>query len=122
MVRTSDAIKKVTGERPQLMRPPYGAINTRVESLLDDLGYPMVLWSVDPLDWRDRNSTTVANRVLGQVHPGSIVLLHDIHASTVAAVPRILRELEKRGYVFVTVTELYGHSLKDGKVYHSAER
>jgi peptidoglycan/xylan/chitin deacetylase (PgdA/CDA1 family) len=64
----------------------------------------------------------VANRVLKQVEPGSIVLLHDIHASTVAAVPRILEELSKRGYVFVTVTELYGRSLKDGKVYHSAER
>lgn len=50
--------------------------------------------------------------------PGSIVLLHDIHKTTVDAVPRILRELQKRGYVFVTVTvtELYGHDLSGGKV------
>jgi peptidoglycan/xylan/chitin deacetylase (PgdA/CDA1 family) len=116
---TASEIKRAIGRKPELMRPPYGGVNSRVRADLGKDGWPIVLWTVDPLDWKDRNTTIVANRVLSQVTPGAIVLMHDIHPTTVAAVPRILKELARRGYTFVTVSELYGgKALTAGKVYH----
>jgi peptidoglycan/xylan/chitin deacetylase (PgdA/CDA1 family) len=115
--RTDAVIRRTLGYAPTLVRPPYGAVNSRVGADLRSGGHPVVLWDVDPLDWRDRNSSTVAARVLGNVHPGSIVLMHDIHPTTVGAVPRILAELDRRGYTFVTVSELIGHPLRAGRMY-----
>ena len=105
------------GTRPTLVRPPYGSISPRVTADLRRLGDPVILWDVDPLDWKYRNADTVYANVMDQVGPGSIVLLHDVHPTTVAAVPRILKALADRGYVFVTVSELFGGELRAGKVY-----
>jgi peptidoglycan/xylan/chitin deacetylase (PgdA/CDA1 family) len=116
--RTARKVKAITGTRPTLVRPPYGALSGRVSSALAALGAPAILWSVDPLDWKYRNSTTVYRNVMRQVRPGSIVLLHDIHPTTVAAVPRILSALKKKGYHFVTVSELYRGKLKPGRTYN----
>ena len=118
--RTAREVEKVTGSRPTLVRPPYGSINPRVTGDLRRLGDPVILWDVDPLDWKYRNAGTVYANVMDQVGPGSIVLLHDVHPTTVAAVPRILSALAERGYVFVTVSELFAGQMKAGKVY--AER
>jgi peptidoglycan/xylan/chitin deacetylase (PgdA/CDA1 family) len=117
ITRTAREVQHVTGTRPTLVRPPYGSISPRVTADLRRLGDPVILWDVDPLDWKYRDSGTVYANVMDQVGPGSIVLLHDIHPTTVAAVPRILRSLADRGYVFVTVSELFGGSLRAGKVY-----
>ncbi|MFI6734839.1 polysaccharide deacetylase family protein [Nonomuraea sp. NPDC050451] len=103
--RTDQAIRAVTGVVPRLVRPPYGALNATVRRQTDR---PMVLWSVDTLDWRFRSSATVARRALRSVRPGSVILFHDIHPTTVRAMPRVLRKLAKRGYRFVTVSELFG--------------
>ncbi len=80
----------------------------------------MILWDVDPLDWKYRNADTVYANVMDQVGPGSIVLLHDVHPTTVAAVPRILKSLADRGYVFVTVSELFGGRVDGRKGLHGA--
>jgi peptidoglycan/xylan/chitin deacetylase (PgdA/CDA1 family) len=116
--RTDAIIRRTIGYRPTLVRPPYGGINARVDGILRSEGHPAVLWDVDPLDWKDRNSSIVESRVLSHVRPGSIVLMHDIHPTTVAAVPAILAELARRGYTFVTVSELYGHPLRPGANYY----
>jgi peptidoglycan/xylan/chitin deacetylase (PgdA/CDA1 family) len=123
VTRTAAEIRRASGVRPALMRPPYGDLSNRVRADLRKDGWPIVLWSVDPLDWRDRNASLVTHRVLSQVHPGSIVLMHDIHPTTVAAVPAILRELSRRGYTFVSVSELYGSTrLRPGSVYNGRTR
>ncbi|MFF4616996.1 polysaccharide deacetylase family protein [Nonomuraea jabiensis] len=103
--RTDQAIRAVTGVVPRLVRPPYGAFNGTVRR---QTGRPLVLWSVDTLDWRYRSSATVARRALRSVRPGSVILFHDIHPTTVRAIPRVLRKLAGRGYRFVTVSELFG--------------
>ncbi|WP_431927207.1 polysaccharide deacetylase family protein [Nonomuraea jabiensis] len=103
--RTDQAIRAVTGVVPGLVRPPYGAFNATVRR---QSGRPMVLWSVDTLDWRYRSAATVARRALRSVRPGSVILFHDIHPTTVRAIPRVLRKLAGRGYRFVTVSELFG--------------
>ena len=118
LTRSADVIEKITGNRPELMRPPYGSLSARVTGLLGARQWPIILWDVDPEDWKYKNADTVYKRVLSLTAPGSIVLLHDIHATTVAAVPRILAGLADRGYTFVTVSELYGRPLTDGEVYY----
>jgi peptidoglycan/xylan/chitin deacetylase (PgdA/CDA1 family) len=115
--RTAKKIAKATGHKPTLVRPPYGAYTPRVRKLIGDEHDAVVLWSVDPLDWKDRNSNTVYRRVTSRTKPGSIVLMHDIHGTTVAAVPRIIATLKARHYHFVTVSELYAGHLKPGHVY-----
>jgi peptidoglycan/xylan/chitin deacetylase (PgdA/CDA1 family) len=116
--RTQVAIRQVGGVRPSLLRPPYGATNARVGQAA---GMPQILWSVDPMDWRYRSSARTVKVVVRGVRPGGIVLLHDVHASSVAAVPRILAQLESKGYRFVTVSELFrGRTLRSGHCYLQA--
>lgn len=89
------------------MRPPYGALGERQKAIIyRDFGYPTLLWSVDPLDWQRPGSSVVANRIIRNTHPGAIVLAHDLHASTVSAMPKALDELLYQGYKFVTVSQL----------------
>ena len=111
--RTAEALKAL-GVSATLLRPPYGAFNATTRTL----GLPLVLWDVDPADWRDRDAATVASRVLANTRPGSIVLLHDIHPSTVAAVPAIVAGLKAKGYTFVTVPQLVG-TMRAGTAYFS---
>ncbi|MEU8133677.1 polysaccharide deacetylase family protein [Streptodolium elevatio] len=113
--RSATAITRATGRYPSLVRPPYGAHNERVRAAIKA---PVVMWSVDPRDWADRDARVVTSRVLGNVRPGSIVLMHDIHRSTADAAPAIITGLRKRGYHLVTVSELYGGTrLTPGRVY-----
>ncbi|HEX3612012.1 MAG TPA: polysaccharide deacetylase family protein [Sporichthyaceae bacterium] len=117
ITRTADVVEDATGIRPELMRPPYGDLNQHVRQILAQRDWPIILWTVDPEDWKDRNSDTVYERVVSGTRPGAIVLMHDIHPTTVAAVPRILAALKREGYTFVTVSQLYGHDLTPGKTY-----
>ncbi|HEY5707691.1 MAG TPA: polysaccharide deacetylase family protein [Terrimicrobiaceae bacterium] len=104
---TNDVIAKVTGKRPTLMRPPYGATSSILNKrLTEDYGLKVILWSVDPLDWRYRNSNRVYSYIVQNTHPGAIILTHDIHATTVAAMPETLDTLTAKGYKFATVSEL----------------
>jgi peptidoglycan/xylan/chitin deacetylase (PgdA/CDA1 family) len=104
---TNQAIANATGKRPVLMRPPYGATSVSLNRRLNEqFGLKVILWSVDPLDWKYRNSDRVYNSIVQNTRPGSIILAHDIHATTVAAMPATLDALLAKGYKFVTVSEL----------------
>ena len=104
---TNEAIVKATGKRPVLMRPPYGATSAILNKRLSEqFGLKVILWSVDPLDWKYRNSNRVYNTIIQNTQAGSIILTHDIHATTVAAMPATLDALLGKGYKFVTVSEL----------------
>jgi peptidoglycan-N-acetylglucosamine deacetylase len=105
--RTDDAIKNATGKRPTLFRPPYGSITEREKhGIHDEFGYDIILWDVDPLDWKRPGPAVVRGRILKETRPGSIVLSHDIHPGTIEAMPSTLDELEAKGFKFVTVSEL----------------
>jgi peptidoglycan-N-acetylglucosamine deacetylase len=104
---TNQAIANATGKRPVLMRPPYGATSVSLNKRLNEqFGLKVILWSVDPLDWKYRNSSRVYNSIIQNTRPGSIILAHDIHPTTVAAMPATLDALLAKGYKFVTVSEL----------------
>jgi peptidoglycan/xylan/chitin deacetylase (PgdA/CDA1 family) len=105
--KTNTAIRAAIGHDPVLIRPPYGATNPRLDRLFNEkYGMKVILWSVDPLDWKYRNSAHVEKEILAQTGPGGIILSHDIHATTVAAMPATLDALIAKGYKFVTVSEL----------------
>ena len=107
--RTNDAIKQATGVTPAILRPPYGAVNGVVLEQLRLRGMSSILWSVDTRDWADRNSDIVCSRAVAGARPGAVILIHDIHQTSVGAVPCILSSLKQQGYSFVTVQGLLGN-------------
>lgn len=115
---TADAIKKAAPDAQiTFTRPPYGAFNPRVISVLKSLNHAAVIWDVDTLDWKHRDPNAVLAQVQQQTKPGSIILMHDIHPTSVQAVPEIIKYLRSQGFTMVTVPELFGGSLTPGKIY-----
>ena len=116
--RTNVAVKKITGTAPIVMRPPGGAVNNMVKS---QTGMPMILWSIDTLDWRTRNAASTKTAVLDHVKDGDIVLMHDLYEATANASTTIIPTLVERGYQLVTVSELAEcrGGMKAGCLYYS---
>lgn len=107
ITNTNAAIEKAGGPKPTLVRPPYGATNSAITKRLnEEFGLKVIMWDVDPLDWKVRNSEHVRSEILKGTKSGSIVLAHDIHPTTVAAMPQTIDELKAKGFQFVTVSEL----------------
>jgi len=106
------SIREVTGVEPCLIRTPNGAWDDMVLGVADELGYKVIQWSADSLDWKKPGVDAIVNRVLDRVHPGAIILMHasDTCLQTPEALPRVLEGLKARGYELVTVSEL----LKEG--------
>jgi len=105
--RTEDIIVKTAGLKPKLMRPPYGELTKRQRIWVNhDFGYKVILWAVDPLDWKRPGPSVVARRIIAGTRAGSIILSHDIHPPTIEAMPRVFDALLARGFKFVTVSEL----------------
>jgi len=101
--RTEAALEAVLGGGEYWLRPPYGQVNAGEE---ENLGVPLVKWSVDPRDWESRNAEKVTRAILENVEPNSIILLHDIYPTSVDAALRVVDRLQAEGYWFVTVEEL----------------
>ena len=100
---TNSAVQNVIGAAPVIMRPPGGGHNATVRSAV---GMPLIMWSIDTLDWKTRNAASTQAAVLGKVSDGDIVLMHDLYGQTAAASRVIIPELLRRGYQLVTVSEL----------------
>ncbi|MFF1961901.1 polysaccharide deacetylase family protein [Streptomyces sp. NPDC058220] len=116
--RTQNAIEKITGHKPTLMRPPQGRTDDQVAEVSRDLGLAQILWSATAKDYSTTDSALIKKRVLDQADRDGIILLHDIYDGTVPAVPGIIDELKKRGYTFVTVPQLMAPGVAEpGKVY-----
>jgi polysaccharide deacetylase family sporulation protein PdaB len=105
------SVQSVTGTTLKIFRPPGGVYNDTVVNTARTAGYMVVMWSwnQDTRDWSNPGVKRIVNRVISNAHNGGIVLFHDsggARSQTVAALEQILPELKKRGYVFVTVSEL----------------
>lgn len=103
---TQNAIFRSIGVNAKFFRPPYGAINEKASKIAQTFGLKIVMWSIDPFDWQDPAPETIEERVLSNIQPGDIVLLHDVHRNTVYALPYILEGLKRKGLRCVTVSEL----------------
>lgn len=102
------AIMQVAGVKPNLIRTPNGDFNERVIKKLNDMGYQVIQWDTDSLDWMKPGVDKIIHRVVSRVHAGDIILMHasDSCPQTPEALPVIIDELRKKGYEFVSVTEL----------------
>ncbi len=105
-----DTLEELCEYRPHLFRPPEGAVNSEVRHCSDAGDYALILWSLDTRDWECKNADEIAARVLKQVQPGDIILMHDYIAGskTPEALEILLPQLLGEGYEFVTVSQLLG--------------
>jgi peptidoglycan/xylan/chitin deacetylase (PgdA/CDA1 family) len=113
-------IERITGQKPAFTRPPYGAVNQAVQ---DTAKTPLIMWSVDPEDWKSQNIDQIFTHVMDNTKDGSIVLLHDIYGTTIEAVKKIIPEMRQRNFVFLTVQQLMaarGKNLENGSIYYQA--
>lgn len=101
--RTDDAVRAVIGRNTTLLRPPYGSKN---QTVADVYNLPIILWSVDTLDWKTRNAQSTVDAVMRTVKDGDIVLMHDIYEATANAAAELIPKLIDDGYSLVTVSEL----------------
>ncbi|MBY9077305.1 polysaccharide deacetylase family sporulation protein PdaB [Paenibacillus sp. HN-1] len=110
-------LSDLTGQQPKLIRMPNGDFDKRVLQVATDLGYKVIQWDTDSLDWKNIGVENIVKRVTTKAHPGDIVLLHasDSCKQTHEALPQIIDELRRQGYEFVTVSELISQGSADGK-------
>lgn len=114
---TNGAIEEITGEAASVLRPPYGSMSPEMR---ENVGMPMILWSVDTLDWKTKDTQATIDHVLANVRDGDIVLMHDIYETSVNAAIELIQKLQDQGYYLVTVSELAksrGYELANGEKY-----
>ena len=114
-------LTEVLGEQAFWLRPPYGILDSSVKKRADS---PIILWSVDPEDWKDHDVSRITKAVLDKVSDGDIILFHDIYDSSVTAAVQVVDALTARGYSFATARQLLqarGISPENGCVYHRAK-
>ena len=103
--KNASALAAITGDQTIFMRPPYGSHNKASDAVAHDAGEVVALWSVDTLDWKTRNTqATIASASASK--SGDVVLMHDIHDPTVAAVKQTIANLQSAGFTLVTMAEL----------------
>jgi peptidoglycan/xylan/chitin deacetylase (PgdA/CDA1 family) len=101
------SIVAACGRKPLVMRPPGGNISSAQKVWINqEFGYKTILWSCDPEDWKRPGVSVVSQRIIGGAKNGAIILAHDIHAPTIAAVPAAMDGILAKGYRFVTVSQL----------------
>ena len=120
--KTNEILRQYSGQSVRLVRPPYGATAGSVKPALKATGQPSILWSIDTLDWKTKNTHNTVNVVLTQVKDGDIILMHSIYKQSAEAAEQIIPALKERGYQLVTVSELAkarGINMEAGKNYGS---
>ncbi|MFX4301236.1 polysaccharide deacetylase family sporulation protein PdaB [Alicyclobacillus tolerans] len=112
------AIQQVTGVKTKLIRTPNGDFNPRVLKTLHDMGYTVIQWNTDSLDWKNPGEQAIVKRVVSRAVPGDIILMHasDSSKQITVALPQIIHQLRAKGYQFVTVSELLSNAKVSTKV------
>jgi probable sporulation protein (polysaccharide deacetylase family) len=103
--KSCELLRKITGVKPTLFAPPYGDFNNEVIKTAESLGYKVILWSIDTIDWNNPSVENIVNRVVNKSHNGAIVLMHPTKG-TVEALPIIIKELKSKGYTITNVTNV----------------
>ena len=99
------------------MRPPYGAADAAVQAAV---GKPLILWAVDSLDWQSKNPAVFVPKVLKEIMPGAVVLMHDVDPTTIAGQQELITNLQAQGYWLVTAPQMFeGTPLVSGHVYRA---
>ncbi len=106
IVDTQNAIFSITGDEPSLIRPPYGAYNDNVKTVVKNNGMQIALWTVDTLDWKLKDANKIKDAIVNNAYDGAVVFIHDIHNFSVDGLEMALAELANKGYQFVTLSTL----------------
>ena len=101
--KVNEQLINLTGEGASVVRPPYGSVNDTVKSAIN---LPLILWSIDTLDWKTLNAESTVEEVMNNVKDGSVILMHDIFSTSVDAAEILIPQLIEKGYQLVTVHEL----------------
>jgi peptidoglycan/xylan/chitin deacetylase (PgdA/CDA1 family) len=114
--RAERAIKGVTGVTTKYFRPPKAWLTQKEKAIIDQMGYKVILWSLNSKDWVTFHDKQITSYILRNIQPGDIILFHDSggaftaeggdRSQTVKTIPRLVRKLKERGYKFVTISEL----------------
>lgn len=105
ILKAEESIKKVTGVKTTLFAPPYGDLNKTVVDTAESLGYKVIMWSIDTIDWNTKDYTMILERVNKKRHSGAIVLMHPTEV-TVKALPELIKSLQADGYKITTVSDV----------------
>ena len=114
ILSTENTIQQITGRRSDLFRPPYGRLTPADVAFIHNLGYRIIDWSVDTLDWKGTPASQILQFVNKEVSPGGIILEHCLAGhpgelnGTLQALPNIIDNLRAQGYEFVTIPTLLG--------------
>lgn len=107
ITQTSAIIDAATGEPPpRIFRAPFGHFNRRIEQAAYEAGYGVLNWSIDPRDWYYRCEYHVHDYIIENARHGAIIVLHDVHETTVIAMERTIPELMDMGFELVTSSEV----------------
>jgi polysaccharide deacetylase family sporulation protein PdaB len=105
--KLDDKIEKLTGKRTTLFRAPFGEYNDTVVSTVRDMGYEIVQWNIDTVDWKEgRTPETILNAVIPKLSDGSIILSHNNGFGIETYLPKLIEQAQSAGYRFVTISEL----------------
>lgn len=107
--KCEEAIQKVTGQKPALIRPPEGAYRENLQKTARDMKYQIILWSIDTMDWAHNPADRIVSEALDSLCDGDIILMHDYTSgknTTCDALRILIPAIQSRGFEFVTVSEL----------------
>jgi peptidoglycan/xylan/chitin deacetylase (PgdA/CDA1 family) len=105
--RTTAAIQAAISVPPKVMRPPYGNTNKGLnEFIYKNDKLKVILWSYDTNDWKRPAPSEIVSKTVAKIKPGAVILCHDIHPGTIAAMPELIDKLHAAGYKFQTVSGL----------------
>jgi endo-1,4-beta-xylanase len=96
LARTQSAIQAGGGGTPRLFRPPFGETDGRLESVAASLGLLDMTWDVDSEDWNGAGTEAIV-AAADRLQDGGVMLMHDRYATTIAAIPKIVANLTRRG-------------------------
>lgn len=105
ILKAEEAINNVTGVKTLLFAPPYGDVNKTVTNCAEALGYKVIMWSIDTIDWNTKDYSKILERVEKKQHNGAIILMHPTEV-TVKALPQMIKNLKDKGYEIVEVSEV----------------
>ena len=103
--KNEELVYEITGKKTNLFAPPYGEVDGRISAIVADLNYKTIMWSADTIDWQRPAPAIIVGRAINKIEDGGIILMHPTEPS-LQALPEIIDRIERRGFNFVTISEL----------------
>ncbi len=110
--KAEEIIYNITGNKSTYFASPYGEYNSRLVQTVNQMGYKLIMWSADTIDWQRPAPATIVNRIISKVHNDAIILMHPTDP-TVKALPEMLKKLKGEGYQMVTIDQILIDDKKD---------